>query len=61
MANLAMEPPPRTDSESIRDEKVKVLKGTSQKNKRIDDAFIIYSSVPSPKSLGLRCVSAYLK
>jgi glucose-6-phosphate 1-dehydrogenase len=26
MANLAMEPPPRTDSESIRDEKVKVLK-----------------------------------
>ena len=25
-ANLAMEPPPRTDSESIRDEKVKVLK-----------------------------------
>jgi glucose-6-phosphate 1-dehydrogenase len=26
LANLAMEPPPRTDSESIRDEKVKVLK-----------------------------------
>jgi glucose-6-phosphate 1-dehydrogenase len=26
MANVAMEPPPRTDSESIRDEKVKVLK-----------------------------------
>jgi glucose-6-phosphate 1-dehydrogenase len=26
MANLAMEPPPRTDSESLRDEKVKVLK-----------------------------------
>ena len=26
MANLAMEPPPNTDSESIRDEKVKVLK-----------------------------------
>ena len=26
MANLAMEPPPRTDSESVRDEKVKVLK-----------------------------------
>src|SRR6202795_3380225 len=26
MATLAMEPPPRTDSESIRDEKVKVLK-----------------------------------
>jgi glucose-6-phosphate 1-dehydrogenase len=26
MANIAMEPPPRTDSESIRDEKVKVLK-----------------------------------
>ena len=26
MANLAMEPPVRTDSESIRDEKVKVLK-----------------------------------
>ncbi len=25
LANLAMEPPPRTDSESIRDEKVKVL------------------------------------
>jgi glucose-6-phosphate 1-dehydrogenase len=27
LANLAMEPPIRTDSESIRDEKVKVLKG----------------------------------
>jgi glucose-6-phosphate 1-dehydrogenase len=26
LANLAMEPPPRTDSESIRDEKIKVLK-----------------------------------
>jgi glucose-6-phosphate 1-dehydrogenase len=26
LANLAMDPPPRTDSESIRDEKVKVLK-----------------------------------
>src|SRR5450432_2189402 len=26
LANVAMEPPPRTDSESIRDEKVKVLK-----------------------------------
>jgi glucose-6-phosphate 1-dehydrogenase len=26
MTNLAMEPPPRTDSESVRDEKVKVLK-----------------------------------
>ena len=26
LANLAMEPPIRTDSESIRDEKVKVLK-----------------------------------
>jgi glucose-6-phosphate 1-dehydrogenase len=26
LSNLAMEPPPRTDSESIRDEKVKVLK-----------------------------------
>jgi glucose-6-phosphate 1-dehydrogenase len=26
LANLAMEPPPRTDSESIRDEKVKVIK-----------------------------------
>jgi glucose-6-phosphate 1-dehydrogenase len=26
LANLAMEPPPRTDSESLRDEKVKVLK-----------------------------------
>jgi glucose-6-phosphate 1-dehydrogenase len=26
LANLAMEPPPRTDSESVRDEKVKVLK-----------------------------------
>ncbi|MBV9129996.1 MAG: glucose-6-phosphate dehydrogenase, partial [Verrucomicrobia bacterium] len=26
LTNLAMEPPPRTDSESIRDEKVKVLK-----------------------------------
>jgi glucose-6-phosphate 1-dehydrogenase len=26
LANLAMEPPPRTDSESIRDEKVKVVK-----------------------------------
>jgi glucose-6-phosphate 1-dehydrogenase len=26
LANLAMEPPPRTDSESMRDEKVKVLK-----------------------------------
>jgi len=26
LANLAMEPPVRTDSESIRDEKVKVLK-----------------------------------
>ena len=26
LANLAMEPPPRNDSESIRDEKVKVLK-----------------------------------
>ena len=26
VANLAMEPPPRTDSESIRDEKIKVLK-----------------------------------
>jgi glucose-6-phosphate 1-dehydrogenase len=26
LANLAMEPPPRTDSETIRDEKVKVLK-----------------------------------
>src|SRR6202011_6007396 len=26
LANLTMEPPPRTDSESIRDEKVKVLK-----------------------------------
>src|ERR1700694_1020360 len=26
MANLAMEPPVRTDSESVRDEKVKVLK-----------------------------------
>jgi hypothetical protein len=26
LANLAMEPPPRTDSESIRNEKVKVLK-----------------------------------
>jgi len=26
MVNLAMEPPPRTDSESLRDEKVKVLK-----------------------------------
>jgi glucose-6-phosphate 1-dehydrogenase len=26
LANLAMEPPPRTDTESIRDEKVKVLK-----------------------------------
>jgi glucose-6-phosphate 1-dehydrogenase len=29
LANLAMEPPVRTDSESIRDEKVKVLKATS--------------------------------
>ncbi len=29
MANLAMEPPIRTDSESIRDEKVKVLKAIS--------------------------------
>jgi glucose-6-phosphate 1-dehydrogenase len=29
LANLAMEPPPRTDSESIRDEKVKVLKAIS--------------------------------
>jgi glucose-6-phosphate 1-dehydrogenase len=29
LANLAMEPPIRTDSESIRDEKVKVLKATS--------------------------------
>jgi glucose-6-phosphate 1-dehydrogenase len=29
MANLAMEPPVRTDSESIRDEKVKVLKATA--------------------------------
>src|SRR5207249_6882567 len=26
LTNLAMEPPPRTDSESIRDEKVKILK-----------------------------------
>ncbi len=26
LANLAMEPPARTDSESMRDEKVKVLK-----------------------------------
>src|ERR1700694_412308 len=29
MANLAMEPPVRTDSESLRDEKVKVLKAIS--------------------------------
>src|SRR6266404_2998816 len=29
LANLAMEPPIRTDSESIRDEKVKVLKAMS--------------------------------
>jgi glucose-6-phosphate 1-dehydrogenase len=29
LANLAMEPPARTDSESIRDEKVKVLKATA--------------------------------
>ena len=27
MANIAMEPPPRLDSETVRDEKVKVLKG----------------------------------
>jgi glucose-6-phosphate 1-dehydrogenase len=30
LANLAMEPPPRIDSESIRDEKVKVLKAIPQ-------------------------------
>jgi glucose-6-phosphate 1-dehydrogenase len=29
MANLAMEPPVRTDSESVRDEKVKFLKAIS--------------------------------
>ncbi len=34
LANLAMEPPVRTDSESIRDEKVKVLKATLPLAKR---------------------------
>jgi glucose-6-phosphate 1-dehydrogenase len=34
LANLAMEPPPRTDSESIRDEKVKVLKAIAPLNSK---------------------------
>src|SRR2546426_1929046 len=34
MANLAMEPPIRTDSESVRDEKVKVLKAISPLDSR---------------------------
>jgi glucose-6-phosphate 1-dehydrogenase len=34
MANLAMEPPPRTDSESVRDEKVKVLKAIAPLEKK---------------------------
>ena len=34
LANLAMEPPPRTDSESIRDEKVKVLKAIPPLDKK---------------------------
>ena len=34
LANLAMEPPVRTDSESIRDEKVKVLKAMSPSSQR---------------------------
>ena len=35
LANLAMEPPPRTDSESIRDEKVKVLKAIPPLERRM--------------------------
>ncbi len=34
MANIAMEPPPRLDSETVRDEKVKVLKGIPPLNVR---------------------------
>jgi glucose-6-phosphate 1-dehydrogenase len=34
MANLAMEPPARTDSESVRDEKVKVLKAIAPLKKK---------------------------
>ncbi len=48
LANLAMEPPARTDSESMRDEKVKVLKaiGTLDENSVVRGQFHGYRQEP---------------